>query len=72
MSSIKLPDELRCLTAEEMDAIRAECPSWNCKTIGRAGHCIGYHCSYCGEPCSMMGHDCERGERVRQAERERA
>lgn len=20
------------------------------------GPCMGYHCPYCGEPCSMMGH----------------
>lgn len=37
----------------------------------RAGdRCIGYHCSRCGEPCSMMGHrDCPkldpRSERLR-------
>lgn len=23
------------------------------------GVCIGWHCPRCGEPCSMMGHNCD-------------
>lgn len=71
----KLPDELRPLTREEIDAFVASCESWACTRMGSTqrradgswdkGRCVGYHCPYCGESCSMMGHDCVRGERVR-------
>ena len=23
------------------------------------GECLGWHCPYCDEPCSMMGHRCD-------------
>ena len=26
--------------------------------------CMGYHCSYCDEPCSMMGHKCSASEAI--------
>ena len=29
---------------------------------GMSDDCIGYHCSYCDAPCSMMGHRCDVGD----------
>ncbi len=43
------------------------CQDPRCSRIG--GQCVGYHCPYCGEPCSMMGHQCEARSRAL-AERE--
>jgi len=27
-----------------------------------SGDCIGYHCSYCDEPCGPQGHRCDASE----------
>lgn len=57
---------------------RRECTSLSCtrrgfavsedgRTILSIGECMGYHCSYCGKPCSMMGHyDCPAKEKQEQ------
>lgn len=26
--------------------------------------CMDYHCSYCDEPCSMMGHRCDASQAI--------
>ena len=28
--------------------------------IGPASRCVGWHCPYCDEAVSMMGHDCPK------------
>lgn len=28
------------------------------------GECIGWHCSYCDEPCSSQGHRCDAAEAI--------
>lgn len=28
------------------------------------GECRGHHCSYCDEPCSMMGHRCPASQAI--------
>lgn len=77
MSAIKLPSDLRYLSTWEMSEIRAACRSWACTrrgsrfnadgTILDYGECVGYHCSACGEPCGMMGHECERSRLIQEA-----
>jgi len=32
------------------------------RTDGTFGDCIGWHCSYCDEPCSSQGHRCDVGD----------
>jgi hypothetical protein len=30
----------------------------------RTDTCIGWHCSYCDEPCSSQGHHCPAGDAI--------
>jgi hypothetical protein len=45
------------LTSAELDEIIEHCTNPSCSRVG--DRCVGYHCAYCGEPCSSMGHDCD-------------
>lgn len=29
--------------------------------------CLGYHCSYCDEPCGPQGHNCDASKTLRDA-----
>lgn len=43
------------------------CQSMRCTVMpdGEGGwYCVGYHCSYCDEPCSSQGHGCDAAEAV--------
>lgn len=43
------------------------CQSGLCRSMpdGEGGYrCIGYHCSYCDEPCSSQGHGCDAANAI--------
>lgn len=62
-SSILSNDEIRQCVEAAIENIPgmdiSECQNANCTRLGY--RCIGWHCSKCGQPCSMMGHEnCEK------------
>lgn len=52
---------------------KADCKSVRCTSEpdGDGGwRCVGWHCSYCDEPCSSQGHGCDAAEAVLDAARD--
>jgi hypothetical protein len=42
------------------------CKNSRCTRGYRPGYdgCMGWHCSYCDEPCSSQGHKCDASEAI--------
>jgi len=51
------------ISSRAMKWIRESCDNLGCTRMGieasGKSKCIGYHCAFCGEPCSSVGHNCE-------------
>jgi hypothetical protein len=38
---------------------KPDCQDVRCRRVPGEPGCMGWHCSYCDEPCSSQGHGCD-------------